>query len=407
MKRFLGLIAVILVSVFAAGAGRAQVIPNGHYLGQSPPGFAPMVFAPGILSLPDRYEYCITFSPSLDECVFGVTDSAWGTYSQWYTKMGSDSTWVAPVPAPFQGEGEDLNSFYSADGNQIYFISYPPATPPSRIWRSTREGAGWSEALPLDPPVNNPGSNQWGGSLTDDGTLYFCSTRAGGSGRADLHRAVTGPGGEVTVENLGAVINSQQNDGDPCVARDGSYIIFASWRAGGLGQSDLYISFNESGAWTTPRNLGYPINSSSIEDWPSMSPDGKYLFFNRRKSYVTNEQTEIWWVDARAVFHPEESGVKDPGGWTGNQVTLQNEPNPFAASTTITYSTPAAGFTTIKVYDVLGREVQSLVHASLAAGTHSVAFYPPRGDGPSSGIYYCSLLLGDKRLKTTKMVSLR
>jgi hypothetical protein len=407
MKRFLGLIAVILVSVFTEGSGKAQVIPNGHYFGQSPPGFAPAVFAPGVLSLPDRYEYCLTFSPNLDECVFGVTNSAWDSYSQWYMKMGSDSTWADPVPAPFQGEGEDLNLRYSADGNQVYFISYPPATPPSRFWRSTREGTGWSEALPLDPPINSPTSNQWGGSLTDDGTLYFCSTRPGGSGRADLHRAVTGPGGGVTVENLGAAINSGQNDGDPCIAPDGSYVIFASWRAGGLGLSDLYISFNEAGAWTTPRNLGYPINSSSIEDWPSMSPDGKYLFFNRRKAYVTSEQTEIWWVDARAVFHPEESGVKNPDGRPEAPTILLNQPNPFGPSTTIRYTTPSSGFVTIKVYDILGREVRSLVNTTLAAGAHSIQFDQSAGQSPAAAIYYYSLQLGGARLKTEKMVALR
>jgi hypothetical protein len=255
----------------------------------------------------------------------------------------------------------------------------------------------------LAAPVTS-GFNEWGGSLTADGTLYFCSERPGGFGHADMYRAVTAPGGEVTVENLGAGLNSSQNDGDPCIAPDGSYLIFSSSRSGGLGQSDLYVSYNQGGAWTTPRNLGPAINTSWIEDWPSISPDGKYLFFNRRRAYVTTTQTEIWWVDARAVFHPEQSGVQDPGGSTGEQTILRAEPNPFHRSTTITYSTPVSGPVAIRVFDILGREVRSLVDAPQAAGTHSVVFDVPRGEGLTDGVYFYSLQVGNKKLKTTKML---
>jgi Tol biopolymer transport system component len=406
MKWLLGLIAVIMVLAFCVGACQAQVISGGHYFGQTPPGFTPVVFAPGIISQPNRYEYCLVFSPNLDECVFGVTNSTWGVFNLWFTKMGSDSTWTDPTPAPFQGNGDGLFPAYSADGNDIYFASSRPSYPPANIWRSSREGSGWSEPVALDPPINST-SNEWGGSLTDDGTLYFSSERPGGFGGADLYRTVALPGGGVTVENLGATVNSPQLEGSACVAHDGSYLIFESQRPGGYGQSDLYITYNENGVWTAPRNLGPVINTSWFEDGSSLSPDGKYLFFNRRRAYVTGTQTDIWWVDLQAVLHPEQSEVVDPGVQKGEPTILRNEPNPFGPSTTITYSTPSSGFVAIKVYDVLGREVQSLVNAPLAAGTHSVAFDLPREERPAGGIYYCSLQVGDKRLKTTKMVSVR
>ncbi len=407
MKWFLGLVTVVLVLMVFVSVCLGQDIPGGQYFGQDPPGFSPVVFAPGIVSQPTRYEYCLVFSPNLDECVFGVTNSTWGVFNLWYTKMSSDSTWTDPTPAPFQGNGDGFFPAYAADGNEIYFVSSRPSDPPPiNMWRSSRQGAGWSEPLVLDAPINSS-AHEWGGTLTDDGALYFSSTRPGGLGGGDIYRTVTLPGGEVTVENLGAIVNSPQPEGSPCVARDGSYLIFESQRPGGYGHSDLYITYNENGVWTAPTNLGPVINTSGFDDGASISPDGKYLFFNRRSAYVTGTQTEIWWVDARAVFHPEQSDVKDPGEPTGERTILRNEPNPFGPSTTITYSTPATGFVAIKVYDVLGREVRSLVNKSLAAGTHSVEFYAPRSGGLADGIYYYSLLVGKERLKTTKMVSLR
>ncbi len=91
----------------------------------------------------------------------------------------------------------------------------------------------------------------------------------------------------------------------------------------------------------------------------------------------------------------------------GEPAILRNEPNPFGPSTTITYSTPSSGFVAIKVYDVLGRKVRSLVNTSLAAGTYSVEFDAPRGESLADGVYYYSLHVGDRKLKTTKMVALR
>ena len=405
MNRFIGLVIVVVLAAFCAGAGEAQAIPAGQYLGQAPPGFAPEVFAPGIISLPGRYEWGLTFSPGLDECVFGTTTSAWGALNLWYMQMGSDSAWTDPVPAPFQGNGDACFPFYSSDGAEIYFVSTRPNYSPARIWRSSRDGAGWGAPEALEEPVYS-GAGEWGSSLTDDGTLYFSSERAGGIGAADLYRTVPLPGGGITVENLGATVNSAQNDGSACIARDGSYLLFESNRPGGWGQADLYITFNEDGVWTEPRNLGPGINTSWIEDAPFVSPDGKYLFFNRRRAWVTSTQTEIWWIDLQVVFHPELSDAPGPGDSTGQGPILRNEPNPFGASTTITYSTPCPGFVTIKVYDVLGREVRNLVNRSQVAGTHTVSCDLPPGERSADGAYFYSLQIGGRTLASGKMVSL-
>ncbi len=70
---------------------------------------------------------------------------------------------------------------------------------------------------------------------------------------------------------------------------------------------------------------------------------------------------------------------------------FQNYPNPFNPSTVINYVLPATGFTTLRVYDLLGREIQSLVDTRQSAGYHSVTF---DGSGLASGTYFYRLQAG-------------
>jgi len=92
---------------------------------------------------------------------------------------------------------------------------------------------------------------------------------------------------------------------------------------------------------------------------------------------------------------------------------LQNYPNPFNPVTKIRFNVPSltrrgAGVVVLKVYDVLGREVQTLVNETLQPGTYEVDWPAPTRDGGnfSSGVYYYTLSAGDY-IQTKKMVLLR
>jgi len=70
----------------------------------------------------------------------------------------------------------------------------------------------------------------------------------------------------------------------------------------------------------------------------------------------------------------------------------QNYPNPFNPTTTISYQIPKAGFVTLKVYDVLGKEVASLVNGQKTSGRYNVQF---GGSKLTSGIYFYKISAGD------------
>jgi hypothetical protein len=81
----------------------------------------------------------------------------------------------------------------------------------------------------------------------------------------------------------------------------------------------------------------------------------------------------------------------------------QNYPNPFNPGTTIKYKLPQASLVNLKVYNVLGQEVATLVDESQPAGIHAVQF---DGSGLSSGVYFYRLSAGDF-VQTRKLMLLR
>ncbi|MBP6511521.1 MAG: PD40 domain-containing protein [Bacteroidia bacterium] len=87
----------------------------------------------------------------------------------------------------------------------------------------------------------------------------------------------------LAAKNAGAPLNSSGNEGGPSISADGRILFFTACdRPDGLGSCDIYLSQRTAdGNWSKPINLGTPINSSAWESQPSFSSDGKTLYFIR------------------------------------------------------------------------------------------------------------------------------
>ena len=256
------------------------------YFGQTSPGDTAKIFAPNIFPLTDRDEYNIAFSPDGKEVYFFAED---GIY---YTKY-VNNTWTEQVKEPiFDGFSYPV---FSTDGNKLYFLKFNNDISISDIYMSERNTEGWSEPQLLPEPINSA-SYDGGYTETADGVIYIHSYR---SGNWDIWciRALQ-------AENLGPTVNSTSEESGPCIAPDGSYIIFTSDRRGKYGDMDLYVSFNKGNSrWTAPVNLeksGAGINIAQYRQIaPSLSPDGKFLFFNRH--YIDGTMQEIYWVSTHIL----------------------------------------------------------------------------------------------------------
>ncbi len=275
-------------------------IARGPYFGEPPPGVVPVLFAPGFLAPRFGFAARIAFSPDGRECFVTAADPQFSRPKIWVTELRGD-TWTEPAVAPFTtGHFRSNEPFFSPDGNRLYFSSDPDgksATNRRDIWMVERTPAGWSHLQRLPAPLNSEFTELFFCQAAS-GTSYFISNRPGGLGGFDLYRARANPDRSLRVENLGAPLNSAANEWDPCVAPDESFLVFASERPGGRGGSDLYVSLADGrGGWTAPCNLGDSFNSPGDEYAPSLSPDGRQLFFTR----YDGKRGEVYWVAASAL----------------------------------------------------------------------------------------------------------
>lgn len=111
----------------------------------------------------------------------------------------------------------------------------------------------------------------------------------------------------------------------------------------------------------------------------------------------TAMQSQVW------EYNPLYTGVGHSSVLPNEFRLEQNYPNPFNPSTTISFQLPAASDVRLVVYDVLGREVETLVDERISAGTHQVTF---DGTGLSSGVYVCRMTAGTDH-ETLKMLLAR
>ncbi len=247
----------------------------------------PSIFEEGIISTGD-YDTHPAFSPSGDTLYFikCTYDLGMSTICVSYRK---DGKWTKPEVAAFSGRYLDVDPFVTKDGNTIYFSSNRPLNegdsikPDWDIWKVERINNAWGKPIHLDTPVNSK-EDEYYPTLSDSGTLFFGSARQGGKGGSDIYFSKQIDGKYSNVENVGDSINTSNNEYEPFIARDESYLIFMATNPNGLVHADLYFSHNNNGTWTKPVKLPAAINSDATEWSPKVTRDDKYFFFGSTRN---------------------------------------------------------------------------------------------------------------------------
>lgn len=286
---------VTLVIFVAIGSVQTSAEPfaKGPYLGQTPPGPIPQVFAPGLISDTRPHQLELWGSFSADGNTFCFDRRGYVIITE-----NTERGWTRPkriMSIPFRASYCCL----SPDANSIYFMYSYNRSDGYHPCRCQRTSDGWSARQELGPPLSSP-AKELGISLAANDSIYFGSGREG-HGKGVIWVAPFG--GETWTRAIHIDLNYPANE--PGIAPDESFMVFTAMnQRGGYGRRDLYLTLRQpDGAWTKPRNMGPRINTSYFECGPRISPDKKYLFFTRADGWGCyggpGDTGDIYWVELK------------------------------------------------------------------------------------------------------------
>ncbi len=170
------------------------------------------------------------------------------------------------------------------------------------------------------------------------------------------------------------------------MANYNEYIVVGTLEHGILISNDNGNSFYQL-------NNGYPFNTSVC----SFNYNNNYLFSGTLNGFY--RQPVVSNLMAITEVEEENNNEVIPSAYALHQ----NFPNPFNPSTTISFSIPNTEFVTLKIYDSVGKEVETLVNENLPAGSYNKQF---NATNLASGVYFYRLQAGSY-YQTNKMILMK
>lgn len=173
------------------------------------------------------------------------------------------------------------------------------------IYLSTFDGDSWGEPQKLPEPINTKYNENHASFSADGNFLYFTSDRKGGKGGLDIYVCRRLPNGQWSdAQNLGDKINTKYDEQGPFLHPDGQTLFFSSKGHKSMGGLDIFYAVrDDSGGWLEPKNIGYPINTTTDDVFYMPTLDGK-------RAYYASEQkdgfgsTDIYLINVVSLTKP-------------------------------------------------------------------------------------------------------
>ena len=211
-------------------------------------------------------------------------------------------TWSSAdqIRGPINTEFYDACSSISADGNTMFIYRNDPSEGRGGdIYTSQKATSGkWKNPEKLSKTVNSTYYEDAACLAPDGNTLYFVSERPGGLGRADIYTSKKiGENSWAEPVNLGAPINTPYDENGLYLCPDGKTLFFCSDNPASMGSYDIFkTTLGADGKWSTPVNLGYPINSVAMESKFVLTADHKTGYISTVRDNGLGER-DIYMVD--------------------------------------------------------------------------------------------------------------
>ena len=178
----------------------------------------------------------------------------------------------------------------------------------------------WDKVKDIGPPINTI-ENEGAFSISSDGNYIFftsCS-RNGGKGQCDIWLTSKKNNRWDEPKNLQSPINTKYWESQPSISSDGRMLYFSSDRPGGYGGTDIWVSEFSNSGWSAPKNLGPTVNTSKDEQFPFIHSDNRTLYFSsnghpglgKSDLYLTRKDVKLNWETPINMGYPINSRGQD------------------------------------------------------------------------------------------------
>ena len=239
---------------------------------------------PGSIST-HLYERDFALSPDRNEIMYTIGNFDQSKRTLVHIKK-ENGTWEKKQILTLSGTYQDIEPFFSPDGEQLFFASNRPiygddSRNDYNIWVSMRINNQWSSPKPLDSIINTRG-DEFYPAVSSNGNLYFTATRKDGLGLEDIFFSSFKKGSYQRPKVLSKNINSTSYEFNAYINPTENLLIYSSYgRKDGLGGGDLYYSKKDSlGKWKPAVNFGKTINSKKLDFSPYYDAQNKVLYFS-------------------------------------------------------------------------------------------------------------------------------
>jgi len=231
--------------------------------------------------------------------------------------------WTNPeiISKKVNSKGHEAACSLSANGNFLFVFRN------GNLYLSEKENEGWSELRKIRRPINQLLSKETHAVMSpDDKYMIFTSERKDGFGGLDLYIAYRDEFGKYKrVENMGKTLNTVYDEETPFITHDGKTLYFSSKGHSSMGGFDIFVSHLVNGRWTSPQNIGYPINTTGDDVFYMPAADGKRAYYSSKQN-VGSGKTDLFiiWFNEKNNLPLVSARLSDGENPIDARITLTN-----------------------------------------------------------------------------------
>ncbi len=234
----------------------------------------------------------------------------------YHSKLGEDGQWgkSRPIGPPTNTDRNEGAQNFSVDGRYMFFVACDRSTGLGScdIYYSIKKGDNWSTPINPGSPLNTMYKETTPSFSPTGEELFFASSRPGGMGELDIwvSQVTINDDGYLkfgTPKNLGLPINTVSDEISPFIHVDNQTLYFSSNGHPGLGNCDIFYSKrDDKNKWSTPQNIGYPINTHRDEIGFSVNAQGKKAYLSSNGIQNNGRGKDIYEIELPESSRPRE-----------------------------------------------------------------------------------------------------